>query len=493
MGKNNKKTIDSSGEKKALTALLIIFAVCMATAWIYAVNLRKTVVANNVGINIDANALVEVEKLRNLAESQISNARSFFLLGSRNLYDKQKQDKQSLLEGLASFEKKYSLPGIPEITKNIETLQTQQQEFFDQAMEFREKQTESKIVGQFYQSKTAPILRQINDSLNQILAVHEAEFARVRSEAAVAAQSVESQIPQGMAWLTGFMIFIFLGLSIIIVRMLDERRRQLAERDRLYAEAQNAIQAREEFVAAISHDVKEPLNTLNELGEYLPNISDKEKIRDSGELVKNLVVEIENRIKDICDYKTANLEGLTLRLDQMNVDEVLEDARLLMQPLAKKRDVRLQIEPANPPVLAFLDRERVLRVLSNLVSNAVKFSPKNGKVVVKVRSDQQYVNVSVADSGPGIPENKISDLFTYHWQAPKTADQGSGVGLAVAKTIVEAHGGVIKVSSTGSGTNFTFSLPKRRPAGAQLKKPAPIRYTVNSRSQTDTYTQSPNL
>lgn len=494
MKKNSTKSKSRSGEQKALIAFLVIFVTVIVIAWGYALKLRQTVATNNSIMSADPSALIEVERVRNLAESQIANARSFFLLGSKVLYDKQKQDKQTLTEALSSFEKKYNLPQIPQIIKDISVIQQQHQEFFDQAMDFREKQTESKIVGQFYQSKTAPLLKQINDNLDEIKRIHLSELESNRAEARQAASGVEVQIPQGMAWLTGLMGFIFLGLSVIITRMLRERSRQLAERDRLYNEAQNAVLSRDEYISALSHDLKEPLSNLNQIADILKNFSDSAPVHDSSELVKTSVHEIENLIKNIGDQKVSGLEGLTLRLDQMGIDDVLEDARLMMSPLAKKKDVRLQFDSANPPVLAFLDRERVMRVLANLVGNAIKFSPKNGKVVVKVRSDQQFVNISVTDSGPGIPEKKLAEIFDHFWQSRKTANQGAGVGLAVVKTIVEAHGGTVKVDShSGSGSTFTFSLPRRRPAGAQLKKAAPIRYTTNTRPQSDIYNEGPSL
>jgi signal transduction histidine kinase len=115
-----------------------------------------------------------------------------------------------------------------------------------------------------------------------------------------------------------------------------------------------------------------------------------------------------------------------------------------------------------------------MRVLSNLIGNAIKFSPKHSRVNVKVRADQQFVNIAIADSGPGIPENHLGGVFENFWQDRKTADQGAGVGLAVVKTVIEAHGGTVKAESNlNGGTTFTFSLPRRRPAGAQLRKPTP--------------------
>jgi signal transduction histidine kinase len=479
-------------EKKALVAFLIIFLTVLFAAWGYAMKVRQTVVANNAAVTIDPGALIEVERMKNLAETQIANSRSFFLLGSKVFYDKSKQDKQNLLDALSNFQKKYPLPQIPEIVHRFDAIQNQLQEILEQGMEFREKQTESKIVGQFYQSKSSPLLRQMNENLEEMKSLHSAEINRVRAESRAAALGVESKIPEGMAILTALLVVIFLGMAVLVVKVLSEQRRQLAERDRLVTEAKNAVQAREEFISAINHDFKDPLEHLNQIAEILTNFSESSPIQDSGELVKTAVAEIETLIRDVCDLKMADQNGLTLRLDQMGVDDVLDDARVMMQPLAKQKGIRLQFESANPPILAFMDKERVLRVLANLLGNAIKFSPKNSKVTVKVRGDQQFVNISVADSGPGIPENKIPGLFTQFWQSRKTAEQGAGIGLGVVKTIVEAHGGTVRVDShNGSGSTFTFSLPKRRPAGAELKKATPIRYTTKSRSQSDVFTEGP--
>lgn len=445
-------------------------------------DLRNTVAANNSANNVDPSALIEVERIRNIAESQIANSKAFFLLGAKALFDRQNEEKKELADNLAKFEKNYSLPQISEITKRIEAIAVQQQEFFDQAMEFRAKQTESKIVGQFYQSKTGPLLKQINDNLNEIVKIHSTEIERARTEAKEAAMGAEVRIPRGMMMLSGALIFIFLSMALLVISVISKRKAQFAERDRLYHEAKNAVQARDEVTAAISQDLNEPLENLNLLADQLLN-SPNTNLEEAADFIRATTAQMDGLIRDICDQKTADLGGLTLRMDQLSIDEVLDEARLVLQPIAKQRDIRLQFDSVNPPVLAFFDKERVIRVLSNLVGNAIKFSPKHSKVVIKVRSDQQFVNISVMDSGPGISEIQKTDLFTNFWQARKTADQGAGVGLSIAKTIVEAHGGSVRVDShAGPGSTFTFSLPRRRPVGAHIRKSVPSIRTAKKKN-----------
>jgi len=458
-------------EKKALVALSVIFVAVILSAWGFAMSLRQTVVANNAVKHVDPKALVAVEQLRNLANSQLDNSRAFFLLGAPSIFEKQKLEKASLLQALESYEKTHNLPRVSENVKRILEIENKNQEFFEQAMDFREKKTESKIVGQFFQSKTNPLRAQLNDAFDEIVDIHKAELDRQMSEAREAAVGIESQIPKGMLVLSVSLTAIFLALSFLVIRMSRTRAAELSERNRLYAEAKKAVQDRDEAIFAISHDLNESLTTISTTAQRLVATPHGLDIIESGELMKSTVVTIEGLIKDIRDQKAVEMEGLTLRLDQLPIDDVLESVRLLMQPLAKSRDVRIQVDTVNPPVLAFYDRERVLRVLSNLVANAIKFSTKGSKVVVKVRSDQKFVNISIIDTGTGIPSEKIPGIFENFWQARKTADQGVGIGLSIVKTIVEAHGGTVQVQSQlGRGSTFTFSLPRRRPAGASMRR-----------------------
>jgi signal transduction histidine kinase len=111
-----------------------------------------------------------------------------------------------------------------------------------------------------------------------------------------------------------------------------------------------------------------------------------------------------------------------------------------------------------PPVYA--DRHRVLQVLSNLIGNAMKFTPAGGMITYRAEQQRTEVLFTVADNGPGIPKENLGDIFNPYWQAKRTARLGAGLGLPIAKGIVESHGGRIWVESEpGKGTKFFFTLP----------------------------------
>ncbi|MNK92535.1 Non-motile and phage-resistance protein [compost metagenome] len=469
--KEDSKPIKWTLEKRSLVVLFAIFAIVLIGAWGFAIRLQNTVAANNSMTQADSSALIEIERLRNLAASQLDNSRAFFLLGSQSLYEKQKNERSDLLKALSTFEEQYKLPDAAVYLRQVRDSVLKSQEFFDQGMEFREKKTESKIVGQFYQSKTSPINAEINKAFDEVKRVFQSELDKNRAEAREAAVGAETQIPKGMTSLTVLMAFIFMTMAYLVIRLVRKQEFQLKQQNRLYEEAKKAVQDRDETISAISNDLKDSLNIINLTAERMATAPESLDIIESSRLMKSTVSSIEGVIEDIRDNNSQKMEGITLRLDQLPIDQVLENARSLMQPIAAEQGIRLQIDTVNPPVLAFYDNDRVVRILANLISNAIKFSSRGEKVVVKVRSDQKFANISVVDTGTGIPADQLAGLFDNFWQAKKTADKGSGIGLAMVKTLVTAHGGTVDVQSQlGRGTTVMFSLPRRRPVGASIKK-----------------------
>ncbi len=449
-----------------LTTLVVLFVGVLAVSWRASVDLRQTVAANAALMDVDAAAaVIELERLRSLAESTMTNSRAYFLLGSTSVFDKQKGDKQRLSDGMAKFVTENPLPEISEIAKAIETIQLQEKDYFDQGIDFRENLTESKIVAQFYQSKTSPLLSQLNEQFDKIAKLQNAGLEQARAHARQAGIDAQAQIPKNMLWFMSAVSAIFICSTILVIWLLVSHRSQQRVRDRLYANAQKSALDRDEVIAAVAHDMKEPLADLEVIA--------KELAPEPAELVQSVIGEINSAISDIVDQKRADMGAFTLRLEQLPVAGVLQEAQAMLQPLAKKRDVTLQFDAVNPSILAYVDRERVMRVLSNLVGNAIKFSPKNGRVQVKLKSDAQFANISVIDSGSGISESRFASIFDNFWQAKKTSDQGAGVGLAIVKTIITAHGGTVRVEKNllGGGSVFTFSLPRRLPVGVTLKKP----------------------
>lgn len=231
---------------------------------------------------------------------------------------------------------------------------------------------------------------------------------------------------------------------------------------RLYRESQQAVRAREEVLAIVSHDLRNPLNAVT-LGTSLLQTSETLSPDDREQLdtIALSARRMNRLIADLLDV--TRLEGgkrLPIEPASVSPVDMLREAEELFRAQANVASVSIifDADSSLPPVHA--DRHRVLQVLSNLIGNSMKFTPAGGSITTGAHVHKQEVLFSIRDTGPGIPAENLHDIFSPYWQAKRTERMGAGLGLPIAKGIVEAHGGRIWVESKpGDGTQFYFTLP----------------------------------
>lgn len=231
---------------------------------------------------------------------------------------------------------------------------------------------------------------------------------------------------------------------------------------RLYLHSQQAVQAREEVLAIVSHDLRNPLNAVTLSASLLKT---SESIADEDREQLDVIGVSANRmsrlIADLLD--ATRLEGgkrLPIQPQKVEVSELMREAHELFRSQAAATSVTLQFNEAadTPPVHA--DRDRIMQVLSNLIGNAMKFTPAGGTISCEAEPRENQVLFTVSDTGSGIAEEHVNHIFTPYWQAKRAERMGAGLGLAITKGIVESHGGTIWVKSEpGQGTRFFFTLP----------------------------------
>jgi len=231
--------------------------------------------------------------------------------------------------------------------------------------------------------------------------------------------------------------------------------------NKLYGEAQEVIDAREEILRIVAHDLRNPLNTISmatalllEDGSKEPaQISQLKIIRRSGERMNRL-------IQDLLSVTTIEAGRLSIAPKKTAVIDLLREAAEMLEPTAREKAITLTVSAADDLPSVRADSARLLQVFANLVGNAVKFTPSGGAITIAATRGDGRIECSVADNGPGIPAAQIPRLFGKFWQAKRGDGRGVGLGLAIARGIVEAHGGTIAVESEeGRGTVFSFGLP----------------------------------
>jgi signal transduction histidine kinase len=230
----------------------------------------------------------------------------------------------------------------------------------------------------------------------------------------------------------------------------------------LYRDSQQAVRAREEVLAIVSHDLRNPLGAVT-LGASLlqssPTLSD-----DDREQIDTIAVSAQRMSRLIADLlDVTRMEGgkrLPIDPAPTAIADLVREAEELFRGQASVASVSIEYEmtPDLPAVLA--DRHRIMQVVSNLIGNSLKFTPPGGTIRVRATAGDGEVLFTIADTGPGIPHEHLQDIFSPYWQAKRTERMGAGLGLPIAKGIVESHGGRIWAESEpGKGTSFYFTLP----------------------------------
>jgi signal transduction histidine kinase len=230
---------------------------------------------------------------------------------------------------------------------------------------------------------------------------------------------------------------------------------------RLHDAVRASLRARDTMVGVVSHDLRNPVAAVKMLSRTLLLEPDHgNRTRESVELISQAADQMDALIRDLLDVNRLDSGKLAIEAAAIEPSLLLTEALQTLRPLVADKGIELdlQIESGLPKVMA--DRERIQQTLSNLVGNAIKFSPSGTKIVVIARKEGSSVVISVLDSGKGIAADELPRVFDRYWQSSRTDRQGAGLGLAIAKGIIETHGGRIWIESKpGQGTTASFTLP----------------------------------
>ncbi len=237
------------------------------------------------------------------------------------------------------------------------------------------------------------------------------------------------------------------------------------DNSRLLDTVRASLRFREEIVGVVSHDLRNPVAAVKMLSRAVLN-----EIEDGGSgrrenilLIAKAAEQMDTLIRDLLVVSRLDAGKLTIHQESIDASALLAGSLETLIPLGEEKAIKLdiQLEGGLPRVLA--DSERIQQAISNLVGNSIKFTPSGGKIIVRAKSAGEEVIVSVIDNGPGISADQLPNVFDRYWQSSRTDREGAGLGLAIAKGIIEGHGGRIWIESTpGLGTTASFTLPATR-------------------------------
>ena len=254
-----------------------------------------------------------------------------------------------------------------------------------------------------------------------------------------------------------------------VIERMAERAALVLDNARLFAAAKRATQAREEMLGIVAHDLRNPLTAITTLAAVLQSGPE----REVGGEITYAAGRMNHLIRDLIDVARLETGRLTAEQERLAPDEILSQMLHSQKPLATSASLELRLEAESNLPEIWADRDRLLQIFENLISNAIKFTGRGGCIKVGARAREDEVLFWVADNGRGIANMDLPHVFDRFWQEPGAKRRGLGFGLAIVRGIVEAHNGRVWAQSTpGQGSTFFFTIPAAPPAraGATMRR-----------------------
>lgn len=251
----------------------------------------------------------------------------------------------------------------------------------------------------------------------------------------------------------------------VVLRDVTERRRFERDNAELVRELRAAVAARDEMLGIVSHDLRNPVNAVKMLAAAIVRAGETDRlppvVAEHADVLLQAARQMDALIQDLLDVSKLESGRMPMAPRPVAMTDLVSAATRVLEPAAAEAGVRIQsdVSPSLPPV--DVDPDRMVQVLSNLVSNSVKYTPRGGHVLVRAQVDEDVVRVTVEDTGVGIAEAELPRVFDRFWQSKRTNRSGAGLGLTIARGIVRAHGGRIWIESVlGEGTRVHFTVPR---------------------------------
>ncbi|MDD5772509.1 MAG: ATP-binding protein [bacterium] len=251
-----------------------------------------------------------------------------------------------------------------------------------------------------------------------------------------------------------------------LYKIEEEKNRLIIELQNINKELDRLNKMKSEFISVVSHELRTPLTAIKGYTELLLSSKYGNVTKDQGkvlEIVAKKANQLNKLIIQLLDLSRIELGKFELEKEPLILDKILESSLENFKTIFEEKEIKYKANLLKEPVWVIGNELRLIEVMDNLLSNAVKFTPVKGRIVINFKKLQGKVEVSVQDSGQGIPENEFENIFNSFYQIDSSSTRkysGAGLGLAIVKHIIDGHNGKIWVKSKlNKGSTFTFTLP----------------------------------
>lgn len=430
-----------------------ILAVLLAFGMAFSIHHFATEANRQVArIRLEEDETTMVERLRWIASLMVSSGRGYLLSGDPALVERVEQSRQEFDQTLGELRSQLLSPAGRALADQTEQAALKFTRVQQELMDARKHSGETQQLARRFEEELLPLSRELNASLARLVEHKElhlsAQYEDLRADRA--------QLVTRLYGLLALLLVTSVGVGWYFARRLGRSLHQ----ERLALEtARKALAARDELMGVVAHDLRNPLGAITMKAALLRRAADAEQTRQQAESIENIALRMEYLIKTMLDVSTLEAGKFSVVPSRCPVAELLGETREMFAMVAASKQVRFEQTVQEPGLAVHAERDRVLQVLSNLIGNALKFTPPGGRVLLTVERQGAFVRFGVLDTGTGISREKLEHVFDRFW-SDSPEKKGTGLGLFIAKGVVDAHGGSIWVDSElGRGTRFYFTLP----------------------------------
>lgn len=412
-------------------------------------------------------AITTTHHLRWDAELLVSAGRGYLISGAPFLLKKLEESEAQFDQSLQKLQEETIAPEAVALVDDLKSAARQFRDVQHELLVARRDPETTEVVIQLFEEKQLPLRVRLSEHLDRLIAHKEAALAQVYTQA----QRERARLTTWTYALLGVVSLLGLGLAWRFATLLAAAYRK--EREALEA-ARAALASRDDLLGILAHDLRNPLNAIALKAAALRLRADSESTRKNAELIEHGTRTMAELINTMLDVTTLEAGCFSVTPSVCAAQALLEESIEMFSSLAASNEIRIEHTPADDQIAILADRERVLQVFSNLLGNALKVTPRGGRIAVAVERQRDMVRFDVSDTGPGIEGHHLPYIFDRLWtrEAGK-GGKGTGLGLFIAKGIVNAHGGQIWAESEPArGATFHFTLPTPASAGGALHRPS---------------------
>ncbi|HEY8376988.1 MAG TPA: ATP-binding protein [Nannocystis sp.] len=422
-----------------------------------------------VRLRAEEHALTLVERLRWSSELVVSGGRGYLFSGDPDLLARVEAATERFDQRLDELLAIHA--GDPEGRAHVRDAARDVREFMHLQRELlaaRARAEDPRELVRRFETELLPLRDRFQRALTRLVEHHEQSLARSYDFA----RTQRTRLELRFYGLLALLVLASLGIALYFTRQLG---RAYAQERAARETAHKALAARDDLMAVVAHDLRNPLNAITMKAAILRRQAPTDAVRERAAAIENVAGRMEHLIKNMLDVTTMEAGKFAVDPAPCAADDIVRESISMFAPLAASRRIQLESRIDTPGLTLLADRERVLQVLSNLLGNALKFTPPGGRVVLALEQRGLDACFAVRDTGPGIAPEHLPRLFERFWQDNTTGKKGTGLGLFIARSIVDAHGGKIWAhSDPDTGASFFFTLP--------LALPVPTRAGERDRS-----------